>query len=128
MRLLLDTHAFLWFVTNDPKLSENALDAIAEPDNEILVSPASYWEIAVKVSLGKYPLSAPFETFFREGIESSDMEVLSVEIGHAAVLSSLPMHHKDAFDRMFAAQAIAEDIPIVSVDSALDPYGVERWW
>lgn len=128
MRLLLDTHAFLWFVTNDPKLSENALDAIAEPDNEILVSPASYWEIAIKVSLGKYPLSASFETFFREGIEGGAMEILSIEIGHAAVLSSLPMYHKDPFDRMPAAQAIAEDIPIVSVDSAFDAYGVQRWW
>lgn len=128
MRLLLDTHTFLWFVTNDPQLSENALDAVAEPTNEILLSPASYWEIAIKVSLGKYPLTVPFETFFQEGMEGSDMAILPIEVRHAAVLSSLPMHHKDPFDRMMISQAIVEQIPIVSADSALDAYGVQRWW
>ena len=128
MRLLLDTHTFLWFVTNDPQLSENALDAVAAPTNEILLSPASYWEIAIKVSLGKYPLTVPFEAFFQEGIEGSDMAILPIEVRHAAVLSSLPMHHKDPFDRMMISQAIVEQIPIVSADSALDAYGVQRWW
>jgi len=128
VRLLLDTHTFLWFVTNDPQLSENALDAVAEPTNEVLLSPASYWEIAIKVSLGKYPLTVPFETFFQEGIEGSEMAILPIEVRHAAVLSSLPMHHKDPFDRMMISQAIVEQIPIVSADSALDAYGVQRWW
>jgi PIN domain nuclease of toxin-antitoxin system len=124
----LDTHTFLWFVTNDAQLSEDALDAVAEPTNEILVSPASYWEIAIKVSLGKYPLTVPFETFFREGIEGSGMAILPIEIHHAAVLSTLPMHHKDPFDRMMVSQAIVEHVPIVSADSALDAYGIQRLW
>lgn len=128
MRLLLDTHAFLWFVTNDPQLSETALDAIAEPSNDILLSPASYWEIAIKVSLGKYPLSVPFATFFDEGIKGSEVNVLPIEVSHAAELSKLPMHHKDPFDRMIISQAIVEKIPIVSADSAIDAYGVKRWW
>ncbi len=128
MRLLLDTHAFLWFVTNDPQLSETALEVIAEPTNSILLSPASYWEIAIKVSLGKYPLTVPFETFFQEGIEGSDVMIVPIEVRHAAVLSALPMHHKDPFDRMIVSQAIAERIPIVSVDSVLDAYGIQRLW
>lgn len=128
MKLLLDTHAFLWFVTSDPQLSETALDLIAEPTNEILISPASYWEIAIKVSLGKYPLSVPFEKFFQEGIDGSDMAILPIEVRHAAVLASLPMHHKDPFDRMVVSQGIAEQIPIVSADAALDAYGVQRLW
>ncbi|MDY0170137.1 MAG: type II toxin-antitoxin system VapC family toxin [Thermoguttaceae bacterium] len=128
MRLLLDTHAFLWFVTNDSNLSEAALEFVAEPTNEVLVSPASCWEIAIKVSLGKYLLTAPFEKFFREGIEENDMAVLPIDIRHAAVLSSLPMHHKDPFDRMMVSQAIAEQIPIVSRDASLDAYGVRRLW
>lgn len=128
MRLLLDTHAFLWFVTNDSNLSEAALEFVAEPTNEVLVSPASCWEIAIKVSLGKYLLTAPFEEFFREGIEENDMAVLPIDIRHAAVLSSLPMHHKDPFDRMMVSQAIAEQIPIVSRDASLDAYGVRRLW
>jgi PIN domain nuclease of toxin-antitoxin system len=128
VKLLLDTHAFLWFVTSDPQLSETALDLIAEPTNEILISPASYWEIAIKVSLGKYPLSVPFEKFFQEGIDGSDMAILPIEVRHAAVLASLPMHHKDPFDRMVVSQGIAEQIPIVSADAALDAYGVQRLW
>lgn len=128
MKFLLDTHPFLWFVTNDPRLSEVALDSIAEPTNEIPVSPASYWEIAIKVSLGKYPLTVPFETFFQSGIEGGDMAILPIEVRHAAVLSSLPMHHKEPFDRMIVSQAISERIHVVSADSALDSYGVQRLW
>jgi PIN domain nuclease of toxin-antitoxin system len=128
VKLLLDTHAFLWFVTGDPQLSKKALDLITEPTNQVLVSPASYWEIAIKVSLGKYPLTVPFATFFQEGMDGSDMTVLPIEVRHAAVLSSLPMHHKDPFDRMIVSQSIAEQIPIASADAALDAYGVERLW
>ena len=67
MRGLLDTHSFLWFVTDDPQLSATALAFIVDPNNEILVSPASYWEIAIKVSIGKYPMTVPFDQFFSEG-------------------------------------------------------------
>jgi PIN domain nuclease of toxin-antitoxin system len=128
MRLLLDTHAFLWFVTNDPLLSATAQALIADPTNEIVISPASYWEVAIKVSIGKYPLTVPFEQFFAKGIEGNDFSILPVEIRHAAVLASLPMHHKDPFDRMIVSQAIVEQIPVVSVDAAFDPYGVTRLW
>ena len=128
MRLLLDTHAFLWFVTADSKLSANARSLMADLANELLVSPASYWEVAIKVSLGKYPLTVPFEEFFRRGIQDGAMSILPVQIRHAAVLSALPMHHKDPFDRMIVSQAIAEHIPVVSNDVALDKYPVKRLW
>ena len=128
MKLLLDTHAFLWFVTTDPKLSNNAISLISDLGNEVLVSPASYWEIAIKVGLGKYPMTVPFEEFFRRGIEGAAMTILPVEIRHAAVLSSLPMHHKDPFDRMIISQAIAEQISVVSVDTVLDQYPITRLW
>lgn len=128
MRLLLDTHAFLWFVTGDPQLSETALDAIAEPNHEILLSPASYWEIAIKVSLGKYALTAPFEKFIQQGIAGGDMTVLPIEVRHAAVLAALPRHHNDPFDRLIIAQGLAEQVPIVSADAALDAYAVQRLW
>lgn len=108
MRLLLDTHTFLWFVTNDPLLSAAALALIADPTNEIAISPASYWEIAIKVSLGKYPLTVPFEQFFREGIDANDFLVLPVEIRHAAVLSSLPMHHKELLAPIFMGTALGQ--------------------
>ena len=128
MKLLLDTHSFLWFVTSDLQLSANALTLIADVNNEVLLSPASYWEIAIKVSIGKYPLSVPFETFFTAALTANNIQILAVEIRHAAVLSALPMHHKDPFDRMIAAQALSESIPVVSIDAALDPYGITRLW
>ena len=126
MKLLLDTHAFLWFITNDPKLSATAKSAIADPNNEILVSPASYWETAIKISVGKYPLHAPFETFITQGIDGNGFKVLPIEPKHAAVLTNLPFHHRDPFDRVLVAQAKVEAIDIVSNDSALDAYGIKR--
>jgi PIN domain nuclease of toxin-antitoxin system len=130
VRVLLDTHSFLWFITSDPKLSANAHGLIADPQNDVLISPASYWEVAIKVSLNKYPLTVPFEKFIDEGIIKNDFEILSLEVRHAAVLASLPFppNHKDPFDRLIVAQAMAEGIPLVSVDPKLDAYSIKRLW
>jgi len=128
MTMLLDTHAFLWFVTNDPLLSTSAQALIVDPTNEIVISPATYLEVAIKVSIGKYPMSVQFDQFFNEGIEGNDFSILPIEIRHAAVLASLPMHHKDPFDRIIISQAIAEQTAVVSVDTAFDLYGVTRLW
>jgi PIN domain nuclease of toxin-antitoxin system len=128
MTLLLDTHAFLWFVTNDPRLSKTALTLIANRTNVILVSPASFWEVAIKVSIGKYPLGVPFDQFFTQGIDGNGFSILPVEIHHAHILASLPMFHKDPFDRMLIAQAGYEKLPIVSADGQLDLYGITRIW
>ena len=128
MKLLLDTHAFLWFVLADPKLKATALDLISDRDNDILVSPASYWEIAIKVSLKRLELRASFDDFMQRGIEGNDFEILPIETRHASKLSTLPYHHGDPFDRMLIAQALVEAIPIVSVDGQFDHYGVQRLW
>src|SRR5467141_2646692 len=126
MRLLLDTHAFLWFITNDPRLSATALALIADPNNEILVSPASYWETAIKVSIGKYPLSVPYETFVTQGIDGDGFKVLAIEPRHTAVLTTMPFHHRDPFDRLLVAQAQVEKISLLSNVAVLDQYGVNR--
>lgn len=128
MKLLLDTHAFLWFITDDPKLSTAGKAAIAEPTNDVLVSPASYWEIAIKVSLGKYPLQTPFETFITHGMADNDFGILAIEPKHAAALTNLPFHHRDPFDRLIIAQAAVESLPVVSGDSAFDAYPITRVW
>lgn len=128
MRLLLDTHAFLWFITDDPQLSAAARTLIADPANEVLVSPASYWEIAIKVRLGKYPLSVPYLTFITQGIDRNDFKVLPIEPRHTDLLTTMPLHHRDPFDRLLVAQALVEAIPLVSNDPALDAYGVNRLW
>ena len=128
MRLLLDTHAFLWFVTDDGRLSATARALIADPSNEILLSPATYWEVAIKVSIGKYPLAVPFDSFFTQGIVGNDLSILEFDLRHATTLAALPLHHKDPFDRMIVAQAIVEAVPLLSIDQALDAYGISRLW
>ena len=103
MRLLLDTHTFLWFVLGDGRLSAKARAAIEDPSNEKLLSPASYWEIAIKISLGKYTLSKPYEEFMGKEIGENGFVVLSIEPKHTAVLTTLPFHHRDPFDRLIIA-------------------------
>lgn len=128
MRVLLDTHAFLWFILDDPHLKASAKALIEDPANDILVSPASYWEIAIKIRIGKYTLPEPFETFIDRQITTNDLEVLHILTRHTSILTTLPLHHKDPFDRLLVAQALSEGIAIVSGDLALDPYGVTRLW
>ena len=128
MKLLLDTHAFLWFVLNDRQLSKVACDLIAEPLNDLLISPASYWESAIKVSIGKYELPGSFETWIEHQIQVNEFEILPIKIAHAALIATLPFHHRDPFDRLLVAQALTEKIPIISGDGVLDAYSVIRHW
>lgn len=128
MKLLLDTHAFLWFVTDDPQLSAPAKAAIADPNNEILISPASYWEIAIKVSIGKYPLTVPYEQFITQGIKGNNFVILPIEVKHTAVIPTLPHHHGDPFDRLIISQAMEEQVKVVSADTQFDAYPVQRLW
>jgi PIN domain nuclease of toxin-antitoxin system len=128
MTVLLDTHAFLWFVLADPRLSAAASAVLRDANNDVLVSPASYWEVAIKISLGKYSLMVPYGAFWKKGIDENGFQILPVEIRHSSILTTLPFHHKDPFDRLLVAQAIAENIALVSSDSELDAYGVRRIW
>jgi len=128
MRMLLDTHAFLWFVLGDPQLSSTARRHIEDLGNEKLVSPASYWEIAIKISLKKYTLAQPYETFMQKGIEDNGFIILAIEPKHTAALTSLPFHHRDPFDRLIIAQAMTEQMPVISGDAAFAAYPVTRIW
>ena len=128
MRLLLDTHTFLWFVLNEPALSSAARTLIEDPTNDILISPASYWEIAIKVGLRKLDLQASYDDFMYRGINGNDFEILQIEPRHTSLLTTLPLHHRDPFDRLLIAQAMIETIPIVGMDAGFDPYGVRRLW
>jgi PIN domain nuclease of toxin-antitoxin system len=128
VRLLLDTHTLLWFYLGDPQLSATARSLIEDPANEKLVSPASYWELAIKIGLGKYTLTESYEDFIQHAIFDNGFLILPIEPRHTAILVSLPPHHKDPFDRLLVAQAMVEGIPIVIVDPALDPYPITRLW
>jgi PIN domain nuclease of toxin-antitoxin system len=128
VRLLLDTHAFLWFTLRDRQLSATAQALIADPANRVEISPASYWEIAIKIGIGKYTLSEPFDLFMEREIQSNRFQILPISVRHAAVLASLPHHHGDPFDRLLIAQAMVEQVPLLSADAAFDAYPVTRLW
>jgi PIN domain nuclease of toxin-antitoxin system len=128
MDLLLDSHTMLWFFWDDPKLSTRAKTLIEDPGNRKLVSMATCWEIAIKAGLGKLTLGEPSQSFLTREIPRNNFELLSISMDHATSVESLPQHHKDPFDRLIVAQAIAENVAIVSSDPAFDAYPVKRLW
>lgn len=128
MRLLLDTHAFLWFVLNDSRLSTDAKSLIADPANDIQVSPATYWEIAIKISLNKYSLIDPLDSFMEQQLAANQFHILAIEPRHVGPLVNLPFHHRDPFDRLIIAQAMVENIAVISADKVFDDYSIKRLW
>ena len=128
MRLLLDTHTFIWYVTDNPRLSINVKTLIEDENNEKLVSTASIWEMAIKHSIGRLSFSLPFMEFIRQQLSVSNIGILEINLDQIEVVASLPLHHRDPFDRLIISQAIAEQIPILSVDSVFDNYAIARLW
>jgi PIN domain nuclease of toxin-antitoxin system len=128
VNLLLDTHAFLWFISGDAALSVKGRTLIENEENDKFVSIVSLWEIAIKTSIGKLPLAKPFDQLIPEQLELNGFDVLGLKIGHATKLAKLPFHHRDPFDRMLVAQCLAENLPLLSNDSTLDAYSINRLW
>ena len=128
MRVLLDTHTLVWAALSRSSLSQIAAGIIADPDNAILVSAASAWEIATKVRLGKFPDAEPFERRFVVAVEEAGYTLVPIDAETALRAGRLIGDHGDPFDRIIAAQALALDIPIISTDAKLDIFGVHRIW
>ena len=128
MRILLDTHAFLWMIFGDERLDESIRAQIVHPQNEVFLSVATLWEIAIKVSLGKLDLAIPFEQMMEELLNRYAVRVLPISIAALVAVSKLPFHHRDPFDRLLIAQAIVENIPIISRDSIFSNYPVKIIW
>lgn len=128
MRLLIDTHAFLWFIDASPQLSATARKLIEDAGNERYLSVASVWEMAIKVSLGKLRLGQPMEVRIPQQLSHNGIALLSIDLRHTAAVTTLPFHHRDPFDRMLIAPAQVEQMSILSIDSALDAYGTARLW
>ena len=128
MRLLLDTHTFLWWTANDPRLSENAKEAIASAANEVFVSAVNGWEIAIKSRLGKLPLPEAPDLFMAHMVQRHAFVVLSITLAHAVHEYYLPPHHSDPFDRLLIAQAGLEKLTLVTNDALIKLYGVNTLW
>lgn len=128
MKVLLDTHALLWWLFDDPKLSRKARKAIADPATEALVSSASAWEIATKHRLGKLPEAGDVATKLPAYLRAGRFTELPISVQHALRAGSLPGPHRDPFDRMLIAQAAIENLPIVTNDPILRDYGVSVIW
>ena len=128
MRALLDTHAFLWWVSDDDRLTPRARDLIGEGVDEILFSVVTSWEIVVKAGLGRLQLAREPAGFVSEHLSKNSFTVLPVHLRHTLALADLPDHHRDPFDRMLIAQATAEGAPIISGDRALGGYSVTVIW
>jgi PIN domain nuclease of toxin-antitoxin system len=127
-RLLLDTHAFLWWVDGAPELTEGARLAIADPGSTCFLSLASCWEMAVKASLGKLRLAKPVERFVVEQLAVNGFKLLNIGLNHVAGVEKLPFHHRDLFDRLLIVQAMTDKLTLVSADKIFADYGVKRVW
>ncbi len=128
MQVLLDTHAFLWFISGDLRLSKNAREKIEDSQNDRYVSAASCWEIAIKHGLGRLDFGAPLESVFNHEIEGNGLQFLDISRKHLLQLRQLPLVHGDPFDRLLVAQAKIENLTLLSIDEKLDAYKVRRLW
>lgn len=128
MRALLDTHVFLWWATDDPKLSPRAHEFILNPDNDLSFSVVSGWEIMLKARAGRLPIPGDVAKFVATRIGRYELEVLDLQLAHLTRLYSLPSHHRDPFDLLLVAQAQVESLPIVTADAQIAKYDVEVIW
>ena len=128
MRLLLDTHGFLWWVEGTRSIGQRARAAVSDPDNEVLLSNAGCWELAITLSLGKLRLTQRLDRFIPEQLRVNGFSLLDVRLPHVARVADLPFRHRDPFDRLLAAQALEDGLTIVSADRILRRYGVAVLW
>jgi PIN domain nuclease of toxin-antitoxin system len=128
VRLLLDTHAFLWFLSGDTRLARKVLGLLDEPAHDVFVSGATAWEISTKVALGKMPQFAGLPGQILAVVRGEGFKPLSISIDHADRAGALPRHHRDPFDRMLIAQAQLEGLTLVSNERVFDRYGINRVW
>lgn len=126
--ILVDTHALLWFVFDDPRLSKRADEMLASRDVKKVFSVASLWEIAIKVTLGKLGLGMSYSEFLDECINTREIDVIGIRLPHLSQIIDLPMHHRDPFDRLLIAQAQIEKLPVLTADERFDAYGITRVW
>jgi PIN domain nuclease of toxin-antitoxin system len=128
VQVLLDIHAFIWWNQNDPRLSPVARRCIDDDDNEVLLSVASAWEIAIKAALGKLQIPEPADRYVPSRLAHYHFNLLSITLEHALAVYHLPLLHRDPFDRLLVVQSQLEGLPLVTADAAITQYGVAAVW
>ena len=128
MKLLLDTHALIWFISGDNKLGEQAKEAFLNQDNMLYFSKVSLWEMTIKISLGKLILAEHWLTAIEKEMISNGIQWLDIDIDHCKTLADLPFHHRDPFDRLLISQAISESMSIISIDRQFSHYPLDIIW
>jgi len=128
VKVLIDTHAFLWLITDDDRLSQTARKTFLNPQNSLFFSAASLWEICIKKSLGKLSLKSGWLQTIQNELKVNAIQWLPIEISHCARFTKLPFHHRDPFDRMLIAQTLVENLRLLSRDDRFAPYKIKRIW
>ena len=128
MKVLLDTHIFLWWISDDSRLSDRAREVIGDGRNELFFSAASGWEISSKAGLGRLDVPEDLQRFIADQLSRNAIQVLPIYLSHALHTGSLPGHHRDPFDRILVSQAILEKLPLLSADPQISPYPVQVVW
>ena len=128
MKYLLDTHSLVWFFAGHSNLSNKVREIMEDDNHQKLISLVSVWEMGIKQSKGKFNLFLPLEDYINNKIKLEDFDLLPIKLNHVSLITSLPFHHNDPFDRLLIAQSIIENIPILSKDIAFDAYDVNRLW
>ena len=124
MKILFDTHTFLWFIQGDPTLPESTIHAIEKSENEVFFSAASYWELCIKISIGKLKLEGSWQQTIEHALLENSIAWLDIKKSHMEWIVHMPMHHRDPFDRLLVSQALCEDLHFCTVDRAMEEYGV----
>lgn len=128
MRVLLDTHALLWWINDDSRLSEEAREILSDGDNELLFSVASGWEMAIKIGLGKLTVTGELGSYLSKRLTENAIEVLPIKLKHAVGVTELPLYHRDPFDRLLVSQALHEMLVLLSSDPQLARYPAQVVW
>jgi PIN domain nuclease of toxin-antitoxin system len=128
MRLLLDSHTLIWSADEPARITPTAMSALSDSANDLLLSAATLWELAIKGGKGNLPLLISYRHWMDRAIADLDLVILPITLEHAERQAGLPWHHRDPFDRLLVAQAQVEGLPLVSADPALDAYGITRLW
>ena len=128
MRVLIDTHVFIWWTSDVTRLSSRVDDLLLDPSTEVVLSIVSIWEMQIKLSLGKLQFKTNLQELIDDEISRNKIELLSLSLSHIYALSNLPQYHRDPFDRILISQSIDTNLQIVSIDEKFDAYGVNRFW